>query len=209
MMMDFDYITSILFCTRRPWSCPFIEKKFPDCVKKNSYMIAKSKIDVANLGLFILSNVCVPPKQSVALMPFYGPLYSQSDYLNIVKYKHNISMYSMCMNGYASGNFNRKNLLYIKGCPRTNGNIARSINSCRASLFSAKCSSDEHSNDKELFMKRKASIFVVVHVICSLSHGDELLINYNFCRPPTTCQKRLALGIPLNTPLEHKKKMIE
>jgi hypothetical protein len=59
----------------------------------NSYMISKSKIDVANLGLFILSHVSVPPKQSVALIPFFGPLYSQSDYLNILKYKHNISMY--------------------------------------------------------------------------------------------------------------------
>jgi hypothetical protein len=29
-------------------------------------------------------------------------------------------------------------------------------------------------------MKRKASIFVVVHAIHSLSPGDELLINYNF-----------------------------
>jgi hypothetical protein len=28
----------------------------------NNYMISKSKIDVANLGLFILSHVFVPPK---------------------------------------------------------------------------------------------------------------------------------------------------
>jgi hypothetical protein len=71
-------------------------------------------------------------------MPFCGPLYSQFNYLNIVKYKHNISMYSI-----------------------------------RCSLSSANCSFEEHSNDKEFFMKRKASRFVVVHAICSLSLGDE------------------------------------
>jgi hypothetical protein len=31
----------------------------------NIYMIGKSKIDVANIGLFILSHVSIPPKQSV------------------------------------------------------------------------------------------------------------------------------------------------
>ena len=51
----------------------------------NSYMVAKSNIDATNLGFFILSHVFVPPKQSVALMPFCGPLYSRPDYLNIVK----------------------------------------------------------------------------------------------------------------------------
>ena len=75
-------------------------------------MFAKSKTDVANLGLFLLSHVLVPPKQSIALMSFCGSLYSRFDYLNIVKYKHNISMYSMCISGYASGNFN-KNTCYI------------------------------------------------------------------------------------------------
>jgi hypothetical protein len=181
--------------------------KFSFC--GNSYMIAKSKIDVANLGLFILSHVSVPPKQSVALMPFCGPLYSRFDYLNIVKYKHNISMYSMGMNDYASGNFNKKNLLYIDGHPWTHGNIAGFINSCRSSLFSENCSFEEHSNDKEFFMKRKASIFLVVHAICSLSLGDKLLIKYNFRRPPTTHQKCFAFGLPLDVPLGHKKKMIE
>jgi hypothetical protein len=58
-------------------------------------------------------------------------------------------------------------------------------------------------------MKRKASRFVVVHAIHSLSPGDELLINYNFRRPPTARQKCLALGLPLDVPLGHKKKMIE
>jgi hypothetical protein len=101
-------------------------------------MIAKSKIDVANLGLFILSHVFIPPKQSVALMPFCGPLYSQSDYLNIVKYKHIISMYIMCMNDYASRKFNMKNLLYIDDHPHTHGNIVGFINSCRCSLFKCK-----------------------------------------------------------------------
>ena len=94
----------------------------------NSYMIVKSNINVVNLALFILSHVIVPPKQSVALMPFCGPLYSRSDYLNIVKYKNSISMYSMCMNGYVSRKFNRKNLLYIDGCPQTHGNIVGLIN---------------------------------------------------------------------------------
>jgi hypothetical protein len=45
----------------------------------NSYVISKSKIDVSNLGLFVLSHVYVPPKQSITLMPFCGPLYSHSD----------------------------------------------------------------------------------------------------------------------------------
>lgn len=103
-------------------------------------MIAKSNVDVANLRLFILTHVFVPPKQSiVALMPFCGPLYSECDYLNIVKYKHSISMNSMWMNGYASGNFNWKNMLYIGGHPRNHGNIARFINRSRPSLFSANC----------------------------------------------------------------------
>jgi hypothetical protein len=137
----------------------------------------------------------------MTLMPFFGPLYSCSNYLNIVKYKHRISMYSMCMNGYPSRNFNRKNLLHIDGRPRTHGNIVGFINSCTASLFSTNCSFEEHSNDKEFFMKRKASIFFVVHAIHSLSLGEELLINYNFHRPPITHQKHLVLGLPLDLPL--------
>jgi hypothetical protein len=103
----------------------------------NNYMIAKSKIDVANLGLFILSHISVPPKQSIALMPYCGPLYSQFDYLNIVKYKHNISMYSMCMNGYAYGKFSRKHLLYIDGHPRNHGNYCNlGMHPYLSSLFS-------------------------------------------------------------------------
>jgi hypothetical protein len=164
----------------------------------NNYMISKSKTYVANIGLFILSHVSVPPRQSVALKPYCGPLYSQSDYLNIVKYKHKISMYNMCMNGYDYRNFNKKNLLYIDGHPQTHGNIAGFINSCKSSLFSAHFFFEEHSNDKEFFMKRKAFRFVVVHAIHSLSLGNELLINYNFHRPPTTHKKCLALGLPLD-----------
>ena len=106
-------------------------------------------------------------------MPFFGPIYYQSGYLNIVKYKHSISMYSMCMNGYVSRKFNRKNLLYLDGRPQIHGNIVGFINSSRNSLFSANCSFEEYFNDHELFMKRKASRFVVVHAILSLSHGDE------------------------------------
>ena len=104
-----------------PWassmSVPNVATKFSFC--GNSYMIAKSKIDVANLGLFILSHVFVPPKKSVALMPFDECLYSWYDYLNIVKYKHTISMYNMSMNGYAFEKCNFKNLLYIDCHPCT------------------------------------------------------------------------------------------
>ena len=119
-------------------------------------MIVKSNIDATTLGLFILSHVFVHPKQSIALIPFFGPLHSQSDYLNIVKFKHSTSKYSMCMNGYASRNFNKKNLLYIDGHPQTQGNIAELLNSSRSSLFNTNCSFKENSNDKELCMKKKA-----------------------------------------------------
>ena len=139
-------------------------------------------------------------------MPFFRPIYYRSDYLNIVKYKHMISMYSVCMNGYASGHFNRKNSLYIDGHPCTHGNIVGFINSSRCSLFSANCSFEEHFNDKKFFMKMKASRFVVVHVIHSLFPCDKVLINYNFRRPTTTRQRRLALGLPLDVPLGHKTK---
>jgi hypothetical protein len=159
---------------------PDVGTKFYFC--GNIYMISKSKIDVANIGLFILSHVSVPPKTLVLLMPHYGPIYSRSDYLNIIKHKLSISMYSMCMNGYASGKFNMKNLSYIDGHPPTHGNIVGFINSCRCSLFSANCSFEELSNDKKFFMKRKTSKFVVVHAIHSLSFGDKLLINYKFLR---------------------------
>ena len=90
-------------------------------------------------------------------MPFCGPIYCRSDYLNIVKYKHRISMYSMCMNGYVSINFNGNNLLYIDGHPHIHGNFAGFINSSRFSLFSANCSFEEHLNYQELLRKRKGS----------------------------------------------------
>ena len=63
----------------------------------NSYMIIKFDINDDNIGLFILSHVFIRPKQLVTLMPFCGPFFSQSDYLNIVKHKHNISIYTMCI----------------------------------------------------------------------------------------------------------------
>ena len=84
-------------------------------------------------------------------------------------------MYSMYMNGYASANFNRKNPLYIDGHPQTHGDIARFINSSRSSLFSAICCFEEHSNDIEFFMKKKASRFVVMHVVFGLSPSDEFV----------------------------------
>ena len=74
-------------------------------------------------------------------------------------------MYSMCMNGYVSGNFNMKNLLYIDGHPCTHENIAWFINNSRCSLYFANCLFEEHLNDEELFMKMKESIFTVVHAI--------------------------------------------
>ena len=86
------------------------------------------------------------------------------------------------MNGYVSGNFNKKNMLYIDGRPCTHGNIARFINSYVCSLFYANCSFEEHFNDHKFFMKKKASRFVVVHAIHNISPSDELLINYNFHR---------------------------
>jgi hypothetical protein len=128
-------------------------------------MIPKSKIYVENLGFFMLSHVTILPKQSTVPCVIFFSLYNQFDYLNILKYKHNISMYSMCMNGYVLGNFNRKKRLLIDGHPQSHGNIAEFINSCSFSLFSANYSFGEYSNDKELFMKWKTSIFVVVHAI--------------------------------------------
>ena len=100
----------------------------------------------------------------------------------------------------------RGELVYIDGHPCAHGNIVGFINSSSCPLFSANCSFEEHFNDQEFFMKRKASIFVVVHAICSLSPGEELLINYNFCRLPSARQRCLALGLPLDVPLERKTK---
>ena len=68
----------------------------------NSFIIVEFKIDFAKLGLFMLSHVLIPPKQAVVLLPFCGPLYCWSDYLNIIKYNRNISMYNTRMNNYAS-----------------------------------------------------------------------------------------------------------
>jgi len=79
----------------------------------------------------------------------------------------------MFMNGYAYGNFNRKNMLYINNCSQSHGNIAGFINSYRASLFTANFSFEELSNVKELFMKRKASKFVVVHAILMQEHRSK------------------------------------
>ena len=109
----------------------------------NIFMNAKLRIAVATLGLFILSHVLVPPKQLVALIPFFDHICCRSDYLNVVKYKYIISMYSMCMNGYVYGNFNKKNLLYIDGHSRTHGNIVGFINSSRCPLYSVNLSFEE------------------------------------------------------------------
>ena len=57
-------------------------------------------------------------------------------------------------------------------------------------------------------MKMKISRFVVVHKICSLSPGDELSINYNFCRPPIAHRRGIALGLRLDIPFGRKTKNI-
>ena len=119
-----------------PCFCSMLGTKFSFC--GNNYMISKSKKNVANIGLFILSYVSIPPKQSVSVMPFCGPLYDQSNYPNIVKYKQSISMYSMFMNNYASRKFSRYNLLYIDGHPCIHANIAGLKNSYMCSLFLCK-----------------------------------------------------------------------
>ena len=51
--------------------------------------------------------------------------------------------------------------------------------------------------------------FVFVHAIHSFYVGDELLINFNFPRLENTRKKILALGLPLDVPLCHNKKIIE
>jgi len=191
-----------------PYSLPMPDVGIELSFCCNDFVISKSNIDAANLGLFILSHVLIPPKQSIALMPFWSPIYCRLDYLNIIKYKHIICMYSMCMNGYVSKPFNIKNLLYIDARLCTDGSIVGFMNSSRCSLFSANCSFEEHFNDHEFFMKRKASIFFVAHAIHSLSRSDDLLIKYNFRRPPTTRERHLALGLPLNIPLGCKTKKV-
>jgi len=167
-----------------------------------------SKIDVANHGLFILSHVYVPPKQWVALMSFV--VLFIINFITWILLNTNISFpciicgWTIMLLKTSIGNN-----CYIDGRPRTHGNITGFIISCRSSLFSATCSFEEYSNDKEFFMKKNASRFVVVYATRSLSPGDELLINYNFPRPPIVRQKCLALGLPLYVPLGRKKNIIE
>ena len=76
------------------------------------------------------------------------------------------------MNGYVSRNFNRNNLLFIDSRPRTHGNIEGFITSSRCSIFSANYTFEEYFHDQDLFMKRKASRFFVVHAI----HSQCLLV---------------------------------
>jgi hypothetical protein len=68
---------------------------------------------------------------------------------------------------------------------------------------------EEHSNDKEFSMKRKASGFVVVHAIHSLFPGDAFLISYNFHRPLIAHQRKLAFGLYLDSLFGSKKRIIE
>ena len=85
--LQHKYQTSYNYALYGAWPSslhvPDVGTKFSFC--GNHFMIAKSNIDATNLGLFILSHVLVPPKQSIALMSFCGPIYCQPDYLNIVK----------------------------------------------------------------------------------------------------------------------------
>ena len=112
------------------------------------------------------------------------------------------------MNGSAYRNYYRKNMLYIDGRPCTHGNIAKFINSSRWSLFFANFPFEELSNDNDFFMKSKASRFFVVHAIGCLYPSDKLLIEHEFHRPPTSHERHLALGLPLDTPLGRKKKKL-
>ena len=66
-------------------------------------------------------------------------------------------------------------LLCINEHPYTHGNTARFINSCVCSLFSASCLVKKLYNDKEFFMKMKASIFIFMYEVHSMSTCDELL----------------------------------
>lgn len=89
--------------------------------------------------------------------------------------------------------FNWKTLLYVNGHPQIHGSIEKFINNCRSLLFSANFPNfEENLNENELFMKRKASKFVVVHEIHNWYHGDEMLINYNLHRTPNTHQKNFG-----------------
>ena len=79
-------------------------------------------------------------------------------------------MYILCMNGYASRNVNKNNLVYNDGSPHTCRHITRFINSYRCSLFSANCLFKEYSNEKEFSMKRKSSRFILCmqYLVCFL-----------------------------------------
>ena len=55
-------------------------------------------------------------------------------------------------------------------------------------------------------MKRKASRYVVVDAIRSLSPSDELLINYKFHRQPVARQRCITFGLHLDVPLGRKTK---
>jgi len=105
------------------------------------------------------------------------------------------------MNGYASKKFKNKNLLDINGHPCTHGSIVGFINIYRF----INCSNEEHPNDKEFFMKRKASSFVGVHAMHILFYSDELSINYNFSKPPIACQRNITLGLHLDISLGLRK----
>ena len=55
---------------------PNVGTEFSCCGK--NYMITKSKIDAANIGLFFVSHVFFLPTQSVELIPFCGHIYCHS-----------------------------------------------------------------------------------------------------------------------------------
>ena len=120
--------------------------------------------------LSCLSFICIHSSQTINNnYAIFCALFCRSNYFNIVKYNHNISIYIMCMNGYAFGNFNSKKFLCIRGHACTYGNIVGFINSYRCSLFSTNCSFEQHSNYK-LFMKRKTLRFVILHAITNVIH---------------------------------------
>jgi len=138
---------------------PNVGNEFSFC--GNTYVISKSKINVSNLRFLVLSHVFVPWKWLVTLIPFFVPLYNRYDYLNILKYKHSISIHKMCKNGYSSKKIIRKTLLFINSCSCSHTNIVGFINSYRCSLFSAIFLFEKHYNENCYLWKGRHMDFLL------------------------------------------------
>ena len=46
----------------------------------------------------------------------------------------------------------------------------------------------KHNNDKEDFMDRQMSNYIVIFPIITLNIGDELLVQYSYRRPTPICK---------------------